>query len=297
MIGNLVRSVLARVRPATPPAVTSRSRLAVQAARQWEGDDRPRAWRDHEYGLVLHTTGGGLPSKALARGLYPTALGTEVYRRSHGCHYLLGWRGLEGDLLQLADDREQAAGVGISPGAPNQWASVEKGPGAWEHDLPDELGAAWRARWPGWANPLDLLPGTRSANAPYLHLEVIPCVFNHNGKLHQAAEPMRKGLRFTWAQHDAIAALARDVADRKQWPLDLPWWRTPRLVGHEDLTPISRHDRHGGWDPGALRSEPYIDLPYIYERIAASYGRVDPGGLTMLNRRLVRSVAGQFAQY
>jgi hypothetical protein len=287
--------------PPRPPAPASRSRLALQASKQWDAGDRPAAWRDKEYGLVVHTTGGGLPSKAVARGLYPTVLGVEHYNRSHGCHYLCGWRGLDGDLLQIADDREQAAGVGVRADDPasNQWASVRRGRGAWEGDLPIDLVVRWRRRWPEWSNPLDLLPGTETANAPYLHLEMIPCVFHGERGLVTAAEPMTPGLRFTRAQHDAVVALARDTADRKGWFQigEVPWWRTPRLLGHEDLTPLSRHDRGGGWDPGALRPAPYFDWGYVLQRIADSYRVADDGSLVMAARSLVRSIPGRFADF
>jgi hypothetical protein len=301
---SLLETAAAAIRRAVqrPPGATSRSRLALPAAKQWDAGDRPAAWRDKEYGLVVHTTGGGLPAKARARGLYPTVLGVEVYNRSHGCHYLCGWRGLDGELLQLADDREQANGVGVRASEPesNQWLSVQRGPGAWARDLPVDIGVRWRRRWPGWSNPLDLLPGTETANAPYLHLELIPCVFHEDGELREAVAPMRPGLRFTRAQHDAVAALARDVADRKGWHVvgaAPPWWRTPRLLGHEDLTPLSRHDRSGGWDPGALRPLPYFDWGYVYEAIAAGYHLTDAGGLVMAERRLVRAEPGRFARF
>jgi hypothetical protein len=288
--------------PPRPPAPASRSRLALQASKQWDAGDRPAAWRDQEHGLVVHTTGGGLPGKAVARGLYPTVLGVEHYGRSHGCHYLCGWRGLDGDLLQLADDREQAHGVGVRADDPasNQWTSVRRGRGAWERDLPIDLVVRWRRRWPEWANPLDLLPGTETANAAYLHLELIPCVFHGARELVTAAEPMAPGLRFTRAQHDAVAGLARDIADRKGWHqvgAAAPWWRTPRLLGHEDLTPLSRHDRAGGWDPGALRPQPYFDWGYVLQRIAESYHVTDDGSLVMAARSLVRSTPGRFADF
>lgn len=300
--GNRARAValdLAAARPALP---SSRSPLAIQAAKQWDAGDRPKAWQGREYGLVVHTTGGGLPAKARARGLYPTTLGTSVYYASHGCHYLCGWRGLDGDLLQLADDREQAQGVGVRADAPdaNQWRSVQRGAGAWERDLPGDLVARWRRRWPGWSNPLDLLPGTSTANAPYLHLELIPCVFSEGGKLVTAAEPMRAGLRFTRAQHDAVVALACDLAARKGWhdpSAPASWWRTPRLLGHEDLTPLSRHDRDGGWDPGSLRPAPYFDWTYVLEQIAVRHRVLDQAVLVMAHRDLVRPAGGRYARF
>jgi hypothetical protein len=299
---DLLRRMGANLAASPPGPPPTRSPLAIQARRQWDAADRPAAWRGKEYGLIVHTTGGGLPSKARARGVPPTALGTTVYNASHGCHYLCGWRGAEGDLLQLADEREQASGVGVRADQPetNQWTSVRRGRGAWERDLPVELVERWRSRWPGWANPLDLLPGTTSANAPYVHLELIPCVFHEGGKLVTAADPLAPGLRFTRAQHDAVVALAIDLATRKGWhkPDDkAPWWRTPRLLGHEDLTPLSRHDRAGGWDPGALREDPYIDWPYVYAEIARLVGQRDDGDLTQATRDLARTRDGVFSRF
>lgn len=295
------RAVAIDLAAARPPAPSSRSQLAVQAAKQWNAGDRPKEWQGREYGLIVHTTGGGLPAKARAKDKYPTVLGASVYHASHGCHYLCGWRGLDGDLLQLADDREQAQGVGVRADDPehDQWRSVKRGRGAWERDIPGDLVARWRRRWPGWANPLDLLPGTEMANAPYLHLEMIPCVFAEGHELVTAVEPMRAGLRFTQAQHDAAVALACDVADRKGWhdaAALAPWWRTPRLLGHEDLTPLSRHDKHGGWDPGALRPAPYFDWVYVLDQIATRYRVLDEAGLVMAHRDLVRPAGGRYAR-
>jgi N-acetyl-anhydromuramyl-L-alanine amidase AmpD len=137
------------------------------------------------------------------------------------------------------------------------------------------------------------------ANAPYLHLEMIPCVFAEGHELVTAAEPLRAGLRFTKAQHDAVVALACDVAARKGWddPDDhARWWRTPRLLGHEDLTPLSRHDKSGGWDPGALRPAPYFDWQYVLEAIADRHRVLDQAGLVMAHRDQVRPAGGRYAK-
>jgi hypothetical protein len=146
----------------------------------------------------------------------------------------------------------------------DQRRSVEAG--RFEADLPAVLVEHWRQRWPGRDNPLELLPGTKTANSCYIHVECVPCVYHFKSKLITAdgAEPMRAGLRFTQAQHDAVALLAVDIARRNGWPADEEWWRTPRLLGHEDLTPIARCDPKGGWDPGSLRDEPYFDWEYVY---------------------------------
>lgn len=255
--------------------------FAVPAETQWDAADRPEGWQGQVYGLVVHTTGSGLPAKARARGVYHTVQAVDYYSGSHGCHYVNGWNGAEGgDLLQLADEREQANGVGVSnrdQPDKDQRRSIDAG--RFEDDLPAVLVRRWRERWPGVAHSLDLLPGTQTVNSCYVHVECVPCVFHTDDGLivGSGVQPLRPGLRFTQAQHDTVAALAVDVARRNGWPADQSWWRTSRLLGHEDLTPISRHDRNGGWDPGALRDEPYFDWPYVYERIESILGAAPAG--------------------
>lgn len=247
-----------------PPAtrIQGQSAIAVQAARQWDSVDRPAGWIGKVYGLVVHTTGGGLPASAKDRRIYHTVRAVDYYSQSHGCHYVNGWRGVAGgDLLQVANEREQANGVGVG----YQRRSIDQG--RFEKDLPAAVVAQWRARWPGVEHPLRLLPGTRTANSCYVHVECVPCVFHHGGRLVTDATPMRLGLRFTQAQHEAVALLACDIARRNGWPMQEKWWRSPRLLGHEDLTPYNRHDKVGGWDPGGMRAAPYFDWDFVYNMI------------------------------
>ena len=244
----------------------------MQAARQWDSVDRPAGWIGKVYGLVVHTTGGGLPASAKDKRIYHTVHAVDYYSQSHGCHYVNGWRGVAGgDLLQVANEREQANGVGVG----DQRRSIDQG--RFEKDLPAAVVAQWRARWPGVEHPLRLLPGTRTANSCYVHVECVPCVFHHDKRLITDATPMRPGLRFTQAQHEAVALLACDIARRNGWPLHETWWRTPRLLGHEDLTPYNRHDKVGGWDPGGMRATPYFDWDFVYtmiERECRAQGQV-----------------------
>ena len=252
------------------------SPVAVPAAKQWDAGDRPKEWQGRVFGLVVHTTGSGLPAKARANGVYHTIEAVAHYNRSHGCHYINGWRGVAGgDLLQVANEREQAAGVGVTnkdDPRKDQRRSIDAG--RFEADLPPVLVRLWRVRWPGRRHSLELLPGTRTANSCYVHVECVPCVYAYQKRWVTDAEPLRSGLRFTQAQHDAVALLACDVARRNGWPPGERWWRTPRLLGHEDLTPISRYDRRGGWDPGGLREAPYFDWEYVYSAIE----RIQAGG-------------------
>ena len=243
------------------------SRVAVHRIKEWPASrNRPSDWQGRVYGLVVHTTGGGLPEKALARDVSPVDFAVRFYQRTRGTHYVNGWAGIEGgELVQVADERVRANGVGVA----RQRASIGS-PGGWEDDVPAVLVRLWRRRWPDHAHPLDLLPeGERSVNRCYVHVECPPCYWGW-GRFRSGASrsvrPMRPGLRFTRAQHDAVAALAVDVAERNGWPRG-EWWRSPRLLGHEDLSPISRHDRRGGWDPGGLRESPYFDWEYVWSQI------------------------------
>ena len=254
------------------------STIAIQAEKQWNASkDRPAKWINNVYGLVVHTTGGSLPGKAITNGIYPTLAAINWYTRGNmhkefhgGCHYVNGWQGIQGgDLFQIANEREKAHGVGTV----EQRQSISKG--NFEKDLPSQLVNHWRKRWPGYKDSLDLLPdGERYANSCYIHVECTPVVyFLRDKKRHKKTvisseyPPMRAGLRFTKAQHDAIAYLACDIAIRNGWPLGIKWWRTTRLLGHEDLTPISRRNKNGGYDPGYLRDRPYFDWDYVYSKI------------------------------
>ena len=245
------------------------SSVALAASRQWSGPRRPEGWQRSVYGLVVHTMGGSLPCKAVSAGQDPVQRAVDYYFGSHGTHYVCGWGGIPGgELLQLADEMLQANGVGMA----DQRAAVAAG--SWEDDLPTGLVDAWHERWPAASDPMALLPGTRTANAPYIHLEmvaaVVPWCDDGAGLPGAVPPPMREGLRYTRAQHDAVAELACDIALRHEWPDR--WWTTSRLLGHEDLAPINRHDKVGGWDPGALRAEPWFDWAYVRDRITELVG-------------------------
>lgn len=240
------------------------SEIATRASKSWDGTDRPEGWKNSLYGGVTHTSGRGLPSKAADRGMSPLDLAVRYYTGSHGCNYICGYGGIAaGELLQIASDFEQAKGVGIDPKKPetNQWISVTRRD--WKSELPPDLLARWRSRWPGYANPLDLLPGTKRANSCYVHLECIPLTDHWMKEF--GVEPHAPGMLFTSAQHESVATWYLDLAKRHRWGGE--WWRTPRVLGHEDLTPLSRHTKAGGWDPGWLREKPYFDWDFVITRI------------------------------
>ncbi len=258
------------------------SPYAVQALKQWKrsnDDFRPIGWRGKVYGLVVHTTGGSLPGKAINANKYPTIAAIDNYFNTYGCHYINGWQGIQnGDLVQIANEDKEAYGVGMSTQLNSNF----------EKTTPENVKKLWKQKWGSSKSPKDLLPGTKTANSCYIHVECIPVVYYLNGKtvIDANNKPMRPGLRFTKEQHDSVAILAYDIAIRNNWPLDQLWWKSPRLLGHEDLTPINRitcsladgnkHcsklsqselNKHTCWDPGGLRDYPYFDWEYVYNQI------------------------------
>lgn len=242
------------------------STIANSSIKRWPERARKRA---SPFGLVVHSTGSGAPTKAAAEGLPVTDWAVRHYKRKGGTHYVIGWGGVDaGELVQVASDRAIAWGVSMR----KQRASVRAG--RFERDLSPTTVHHWRQRWPDHSDPMALLPpGARSVNSHYVHVECPPCVYYSNKIRYVPATPMRKGLRFTAAQHDAVAALAVDLARRHGWDKDAQWWRTTRLLGHEDVSPMTRSTSAGGWDPGALRDQPRFDWAYVYaevERLSAS---------------------------
>jgi hypothetical protein len=247
------------------------SKLAIRVQKPWDGADRPKGWIGSCYGFVLHCTGGGLPTKAKKLGEYPTKTAVSYYSSSRGTHYVIGFRGKEGDLLQVANEENQANGVGVKNTKDkkiSQWHSVNER--NWEKDLPNHLVKKWHKRWDhtGAKNPLKLFP-SQSANSCYIHAEMIPCVYFIDNKLQTDAEPMASGLRYTKAQHNAVIDLVIDVAERNGW--DKEWWKTGRFVCHEDITPVSRSNSGGGWDPGVMRDKPFFDWNYVVKSIENHY--------------------------
>jgi N-acetyl-anhydromuramyl-L-alanine amidase AmpD len=194
---------------------------------------RPR--RGDPWGLVVHTTGSTLVARARAHRADPLEYAVSYYLRpdSYHPHYVCGW---DGALVQICDELQVAPHVGMSAADLAAYRS-----GSWSHRID---ATHWRRAWEhrGFSSPLELYPG-RSPNSVYVGIELLP--------LEQTGE---RGLRFTIAQHDRVSQLAGDIAARY-----LLGHAVGRWVGHEDVTPVSRWDAGGGWDPGARRATPRFD--------------------------------------
>lgn len=219
-----------------------------------------------EWGLLVHTTGGGITDKAKKKSRHPLEVAIDWYRESQNGANGYKWGGPtyvgdhDGGLYQLAPDNVKTAHAGDRSDKYPQGTRPLYFDGSWESHCSKITVEQWRKRWPGRKHPYTLFP-SKSPNDDYVGLELIPIGDGFGGA------PMAPGLRFTKAQHDSVARLGRDLAARHGWPHD--WYKRSRLLGHEDVDPIHRSFPDGGWDPGALRAKPYFDWSYVIEVIAS----------------------------
>lgn len=217
-------------------APQTKSGFAVQAPRLRDVTDRTLLV---PHGVCIHTTGRGLPTRAL-KAVVDTLRWAEKEYTTPGAafaHYVVGY---DGTIIQIADERERAWHAGISDKEAVLYRS-----GRWRDRVTPEAFELWDARWASLEakSPLDLFPGN-SPNDAYLGVELIPLL-----------EDRDDGTWFTDEQMHALSKLVTDIGIRYGInPHD-----TSRLVGHEDLEPLTRWDKDGGWDPGGLRARPRFD--------------------------------------
>lgn len=241
-ITAVVRGALVEVPAAPVPPTDPRwSPLATKVG----GARNPRDAKPRKpWGLLLHTTGGGVTKKAKKVSRSPVSVAIDIYIASQnghndggylwgGPHYVLDH---DGHIYQVAPDNV----VTSHAGGPDRKAYTS---GAWTKQLAQKALDAWRAKWPGFASPPNLYP-TTSPNTAYIGVEMIPCGDGFG-------EPAYPDCRFTAAQIATVIALGRDCATRHGWPAD--WATTPRLLGHEDVQPLRRSTIAGCWDPGFVR--------------------------------------------
>lgn len=238
--------------------MTDINRSAI--ARQVPGVRDPKLARLRSpWGFLLHTTGGGVTDLAKKRGEHPIDVAIRVYIGSQNGDNGYFWGGPgyvvdhDGTTHQLAPDNAVTAHAG-GPNRPKYFD------GTWASKFPAAT-AQWRAKWsPKFVHPYQLFPST-SPNEDYVGCEMIPCGDGFG-------TPMRPGLRFSKAQHDAAIALGIELGQRHSWPKG--WAAANRLVGHEDVEVLERSDAGGGWDPGWLRASPYFDFAYVRAGILAA---------------------------
>jgi hypothetical protein len=235
------------------------------------------------WGLCYHNTGSGITDVAVyihkkdkktgkkVRVKRTAALKTidvalKIYLASQSGSNGYPWGGPgyvidhDGTIYQIAGDNMRTNHVGsVVEGHDRRKQYLS---GKWIELCTPAAVAQWHAHWgPKYKNSQQLFP-SKYPNTDYIGVEMIRC---GDG----LGKPMRKGLIFTKEQHEAAVRLAIDVGRRNKFPDG--WWRTPRLLGHEDVGLIDRHDKGGGWDPGWLRAEPYFDFEYVREAISVRW--------------------------
>lgn len=217
------------------------------------------------FGVCLHTTGSGVPTKAKNTGRRTIDVAMASYFASQcgsngyfwgGPHYVIDH---DGAIYQIADDNVVTAHCGGS------FRSIYLN-GTWVNRAPARAVAEWHRQWPTYKSPQHLFP-SKSPNTDFIGVEMIPCIDG-------LGKPWEAGLRFTESQHKAARDLVDEIGMRWGFPID--WRESARLLGHEDLQPIlysasdtapgskfGRSDKGGGWDPGNLREAPYFDFGFV----------------------------------
>jgi hypothetical protein len=215
---------------ASPAAMTSP--LAIRSPRGWRTSGGKR--KKPVWGIVVHTTGSGPAAMAgkpnrwncksaidCALALYGTG-GMEGFP-----HYVISY---DGTIYAVAPENYIAWHAG--------WTKEIGGRAAWARwSAP----AWWSSVWGSGRTPLNLVPkDAGSPNTRHIGIELL-------------GGP--SGWGFTEAQYRSLARLVTDIEKRHGLNLGEP--PNPRLLGHEDVNPLTtkggRADAHGGWDPGAHR--------------------------------------------
>lgn len=197
--------------------------------------------------VIVHTTGGGIVTKALKAGKDPLQYAADYYARpnAYASGYLVGPFANEeydaaGDdtIVGTVPDNLVAYHAGVSKA---RLALYRVGYDIWARHILQggnlvDTGRVqarygdWRARWPGADSPLDLLPGfERGVNAITLSADLL------------APEPghAHADLQCRW-----MASLVGELLERHGLS---PSKGT--VLRHSDVDPLTRSSPRGGWDP------------------------------------------------
>lgn len=228
------------------------STIATRVENPRDGKDRAEVW-----GVCLHTTGSGLAAWGRDHDMPPIDAAVSWYTNPdhYAPHYVIGH---DGEIFQVANDFERMPHIGLTTEQRTRYLS-----GSWVKQVPPAVLKRWRSEWPSHSSPAHLYP-SEFPNTCYVGVEMIPTTGT-------GVKPWT-GLRFTMEQHLAAAAIAKDVATRHEFPG--AWWTTPRLVGHEDVQLVERHDARGGWDPGWLRDRAYFSMAFVRAQAGRAWERV-----------------------
>jgi len=197
------------------------------------------------YGVLVHTTGVGVLARAQKWKCTPLKAAERIYskRGASFAHYVIGQ---DGTIIQIADERERAWQAGM----PREQLKLYKS-GMWVKKCPRRIVKMWEDRWGPGSTPADLYP-SRSPNNDYIGIEMVP----------------NKNTKFSKSQLEiGLPALVADIFIRHGIKFSAKDLMSTRLLGHEDVEPLERWNRRGGWDPGTLRDRPKFKWDDVYKTV------------------------------
>lgn len=192
------------------------------------------------WGLMVHTTGDGIPKRCHHGSLDVLSEAVRTYgNMEEGPHYVIS---PDGRIAQLREPGEVAWHCGMSA-----WERAQFLRGDWDTDnrISPTLVGWWRRRWPGRKSPAHLYPSKRP-NLDYVGVELVPAGTFDRGSWRWlwGTKPYPES-RFSAEQYTSLAMLGAELARDLGWPGG--WLETGRLCGHEDVNLY----RRAGWCPGA----------------------------------------------
>lgn len=198
-------------------------------------------------GVIVHTTGTGVSITAQERDEDSMDVACRIYKNGEAFPgYVIGQ---QGQIAQIVSDALRAPHAGISSEEKTKYKN-----GSWKKDLSVDTVRLWVTKHSSKESPLCLLPHNAiGVNDCYLGIECI-----------QLLTPNSDGTYYTPAQMNTLIALIKDI--RMRHPT------AKQLLGHEDINPLRRSSKSGGWDPGALRDKPWFD----WKRVLIGIGDLPP---------------------
>lgn len=232
--------------------IHERSNVAIQSPHFKKGPlDRGKVW-----GLMIHTTGSGIVEQALKHNADVLDWCVSYYMKpeSYSPGYVIGY---DGTIVQISSDLDITYHCGLASADRKILLSRD-----WRNKLAKPFVESWDNWWgPNYTAPGQLYP-SKSPNSDYIGVEVPPLPAG------ERPTDWTANTRYTLAQHDACVKLFHDIAARHSIPkYSKGRFDRRRLLGHEDVNPITRSNSKGGWDPGHHRKEPWFDFDYVLAQV------------------------------
>lgn len=182
--------------------------------------------------IIIHTTGYGVGLQRIVKkhGDDLAQIGLSYAHRmasvlKYKGHFLIDHTGVIYQFLPLGE-------VGWHTGSSKKRKLRRDEPVQW-----------WKDRWPNLKRPTDL--DCWKENSPNYNSIGIDLLAHGNGAI-------TKG--YTKEQYDSLIKLIAALCEDLEIPTERKF-----IVGHEDVDPISRGSKKGGWDPGKFDWATLID--------------------------------------